>query len=419
MMRHIAWFEIRFWLRSWMLWIFLLVITVAILLATSTDHVTIGAALGNTFRNSPFNIQNFYTFIGLLTILMSAAFVNSAAARDFTYNTYQIVFATPLRRRDFLLGRFLGATLVSIIPMAGVSLGILLAKIMPWVDADRFGPVHWGAHLKGLLVVAAPNAFFMAAILFAIAVLVRNEIIPFVGALLLITGYAVGQSLLQDIRYEQIGALLDPFAIRTFAVATKYWTVAERNSQAAGFSGILMWNRLLWMGIGVACFLLAYMRFSFAEKKSRTRIADDVPNVKKPAAIDSVLRPTLHLDPAPWKKFLIASKVHFLGTAKSTFFIVIVLAALLNTVPSLFTDSSAGYGNQTLPVTYQVLEVIAGTFFGFSSSSSLTLREFSSGKTATTAWMRSRMQRPLRSGSFMPPAWWLWRPWYFCCRSSF
>ncbi len=126
---------------------------------------------------------------------MSTAFVNSAAIRDFSQNTYQIIFTTPLRKIDFLLGRFIGATLISIIPMVGVSLGILLAKYMPWVDPERWGPVNWAAHLKGIVIFAVPNAFFIAAVLFAIAVLARNEIVSFVAALILLTGYGVAGAL--------------------------------------------------------------------------------------------------------------------------------------------------------------------------------------------------------------------------------
>ena len=188
MLRHIIAFEIRYWLRSWMLWIFLLIIAALIFGAAGTDHVTLGAGLSNTYRNAPFVIENFYSFVGLLTLLMTTAFVNSAAARDFSYRTYEIVFSTPLRRRDYLLGRFTGATLVAIVPMLGVSIGILLAKYMPWVDSERWGPVSWSAHLQGILVFAIPNTIFMAAVLFAIAVLARNEIVSFIGALLLLTG---------------------------------------------------------------------------------------------------------------------------------------------------------------------------------------------------------------------------------------
>ena len=38
MLRHIIAFEIRYWLRSWMLWIFLLIIAGLIFGAASTDH---------------------------------------------------------------------------------------------------------------------------------------------------------------------------------------------------------------------------------------------------------------------------------------------------------------------------------------------------------------------------------------------
>ena len=148
MLWHIAWFEIRYWLRSWMLWIFTLIIAALFFGAVSTDHVTVGGALSNTYRNAPFVIENYYAIIGLLTLLMATAFVNSAASRDFSHNTYEIVFTTPLRRRDFLLGRFFGATLVSVIPMLGVSIGILLAKYMPWVEPERWGRGSSGARIS-------------------------------------------------------------------------------------------------------------------------------------------------------------------------------------------------------------------------------------------------------------------------------
>jgi hypothetical protein len=80
MLWQIAWFEIRYWLRSWMLWIFTLIISAMFLGAVSSDNITIGSSIGNTYRNAPFVIENYYAMIGLLTLLMATAFVNSAAA---------------------------------------------------------------------------------------------------------------------------------------------------------------------------------------------------------------------------------------------------------------------------------------------------------------------------------------------------
>src|SRR5947209_4884844 len=140
-MLHFFWFEIRYWLRSIMLWVFTAIVALLVLLAMSTDQVQVGGAIGNTFRNAPFVVEQYYSIFWFITLLMVTAFVNSAAAREFAYNMNQIVFTKPIRKMDFLLGRFFGAVVVSTIPMVGISIGALLAKVMPWADADRFGPV--------------------------------------------------------------------------------------------------------------------------------------------------------------------------------------------------------------------------------------------------------------------------------------
>lgn len=355
-------FEIRYWLRSWMLWIFLLLIGLAIFLAVSTDEVQIGVALSNTYHNAPFVIENYYAIMGLLTLLMATAFVNSAAIRDFNNNTSQIIFSTRLKKSDFLIGRFAGSVVISVIPMLGISLGILLAKYMPWVEPERWGPVLLSAHLKGILLFAIPNTFFMAAVLFAIAVIARNEIISFAGALVMLVGYIVGDALVQDIRHERIAAILDPFGIRTFGLFTKYWTIAEKNSVSAGFDGLLLWNRLLWIGVAVAIFAVAYWRFDFSEKRSRRKKrAIEAPDTS--IAVTSL--PEVRGRNATWPKFVESLKIHMLGMLRSTFFIVIMIAALANTIPTMALSAGEGYGLQTLPVTYWIVDIIRGSLYLF------------------------------------------------------
>src|SRR5215472_10873829 len=362
MLKHILAFEVRYWLKSWMLWIFLLIIGALVFGAASTDNITLGDALSNTFRNSPYNVQTYYSFIGLITMIMAAAFINSAAARDFSFNTYQIIFSTPLKRSDFLLGRFLGAAFVSMIPMLGVSIGFLLAKYMPWVDPERWGPVVWKAHLNGILVFAVPNAFIIAAILFAVAVLGRNEIISFVASLVLLAGYGVSDYLLQNVERQKLGAILDPFGIRTYAYVTRYWTVAEKNTLAAGYFGYLLWNRLLWVAVAIAIFALAYERFSFAERRKKVRgTVQELAEAKSTA----VALPSVSFHEGSWKKYFVSLRIHFFGVVKSTVFIVVVLAALLNCIPAVALNASEGYGNSSFPVTHWILQLIAGRLYMF------------------------------------------------------
>jgi hypothetical protein len=365
MLTHFFGFEIRYWLRGWMLWVFLFIVALMIFGAASTDQIQIGGGLENTYRNAPFVVENYYSFMCLLTLLMTVAFVNSAASRDFASNTYQMVFTTPLKKFDYLTGRYLGSALIAVIPMLGVSIGTIVSKWMPWVDAERWGPVNWAAHLDGLLLFAIPNTLFIAAIIFAIAVLTRSTVTSFIGGLVLLTGYGVGQALASDIQHETWAALLDPFAIRTYALATKYWTVAEKNKLAMGYSGLLLWNRLIWLTVGAGIYAFAYSKFRFEERAGRKQKAKEN---QEETAIVSVTKHELTQTfgiGAQWAQFWGGLKVEFFGLVKSTSFIVITCAALLNSIPSLVLSATEGYGNTSFPVTYRLIEIIQGTLYLF------------------------------------------------------
>lgn len=365
MITHILRFELNYWLKAMMVWVFLLILGAMVFGATSSDQITVGNALENTFRNAPYVIQNFYSFMGLMSLLMTTAFVNSAAARDFQYGTQQILFSTPMRKRDFLLGRYAGAAIVSAIPMLGISLGVILAAYMPWVDAERFGPIVWEAHLKGFLVFAVPNTLLLGAVLFCVAALTRSTVTSFLGALGILTAYIVADVMAQDIDNEWLAALLDPLGIRTFALATKYWTVAEKNTLSLGFEGLLLWNRLLWFGVTVAVLAFTHYRFSFSDRAR----AGAAPSIEESPAPAAVAVPAVHYQANDWWPQLLGLvRFEFWGLVKTTSFIVLLAAALLNTVPSIIFSAREGYGNSSYPVTYWIINLIQGSLYIFSIS---------------------------------------------------
>jgi ABC-type transport system involved in multi-copper enzyme maturation permease subunit len=359
-------FEVRYWLRGMMVWIFLLVIGTLVFAASSSDKVTIGASVENTYRNAPFVIQTFYAILSLLTLLMTTAFVNSAAARDFQYGTHQLLFSTPLRKFDFLFGRFCGAVAVSVIPMLGVTLGVILAAYMPWVDADRWGPIAWAAHGNSILVFAIPNTLFISAIVFCIAALTRSTVTSFLGSLLLLVAYTVADGFTEDLDNETLGMLLDPFGIRAHTLMTKYWTVVERNGLSVGLEGMMLWNRLLWMAVGAAIFAFTVWRFSFADRagKGQSAPSEQAPPMALPI-------PQVHFersDRAAWTQLRRLFSFEFLGLVKTTSFIVLLAAALLSAVPSIILAAREGYGNSSYPVTYWILDLIQGSLYIFTLS---------------------------------------------------
>src|ERR1700722_19057545 len=363
MLLQILRFETRYWLRGVMVWVFFIIIATLFMAAASSDHIQVGGVLENTNRNAPFVIQNFYAIASFFTLLMTTAFVNSAAARDFAQNTWQMVFSTPLKRSDFLLGRFFGATIVSVIPILGVSVGIILGRYMPWADADRFGPVIWSAHLNSLLVFGIPNTVFVAAVIFAVAALTRSTITSFIAALVLLVGYAVSDVFLSDIRNETIAAITDPFGARAFGLMTKYWTVSDRNKLSLGWQGLLLWNRLLWMSVSGLIFAFAYNRFRFSEGSKKGKRIDETKLIVGSVAWPSVL--PSHTASAAFRQYAGSVGTEFFGVVKSTSFIVILLASMLNMIPALIFSEGEGYGNQSFPVTYWVCETIAGTLYLF------------------------------------------------------
>ncbi len=94
----------------------------------------------------------------------------------------------------------------------------------------------------------------------AVAILFRSTTVSFLAGIILLVAIGVTDALTSDLKNEQIAAILDPFGSRAFALATKYWTVAERNTKSLPLTGLFLWNRLTWTSIGILIFGLAAWR---------------------------------------------------------------------------------------------------------------------------------------------------------------
>ncbi len=49
----------------------------------------------------------------------------------------------------------------------------------------------------------------------------------------------------------------------------RYWTVAQKNGAEIPLTGVLLWNRLLWLGVGVVVTLAGYAAFRMQAVTSR------------------------------------------------------------------------------------------------------------------------------------------------------
>jgi ABC-2 type transport system permease protein len=360
-------FELKFWLRGFMIYIFLAVVALLFAFATGSDNVQVGAALGNTYRNAPYVILQFFIASGLLTALMVAAVYDSAASRDFSSKFSDILFSKPIGKWSYLIGRFLAATLIALIPSLGIPIGMAIAGSMPNIDPERWGAYRWDAHLAGLCVFALPNTLLVGAIVFAIAAWTRNTMYSFLGVLLLMVSYGISQSVLSDISNETIAMLIDPFGGAPFAVLTKYWTVDQRNQWSIPISGIFLLNRLIWLSVAFVIFIMASARFSFearaVRRPGKKQAQLESPNTVAPESIRDW--PKTKPSPVWMSQWMNCVKLEAVGILRSPVFLVILFAAMLNSGVSLFTGATEGYGLSSFPVTYKMIDLIRGSLFGF------------------------------------------------------
>ena len=203
-----------------------------------------------------------------------------------------------------------------------------------------------------------PNTIFAVSILFAVAVVSRSEATSFIAAFVLFLGFLLCDVQLKGVQFERLAALLDPFAVRTFALVTKYWTVADKNTSAAGLHGLLFWNRLIWMSVSCLVFAAAYRRFSFTARRKKSKVSE---SVEQPASAP-VIAVTPHIGTScsrrsSWAQFFGSVKIHFWSTVKSNSFIVIAAAILID-IPFLLTEATGSYGTRSYPVTYRVIDLI-------------------------------------------------------------
>lgn len=351
-----------------MIYIFFTINFALILMAVLLDDVTVGRGMGNVDINSPYSIMQYAALMSLISIVMTTAFMNTSALRDYNHKYDQILFTTPLNKFGYLFGRFCSGVLTSMIPLLGVFLAIMIAPMFPAANADKVGMFQLGPYINSFFLFILPNTLLAGAIIFALAALFRNTIISFLGALLMMVGYGIAGDMLSDLESEQMAMLFDPFGINPLNLLTKYWTLDDKNTMWLTLSGPMLLNRLLWIVVAFLIFVFTYLRFSFTRRKSRKK-------QKKVSASPSMKQSFQQLKALPkvslkdnaatyFAQFINQVKLEFFGTIKSTAFIVILVFGILNMISGI-SQSDTWYGTGNYPVTYIVTDAIRGSLYLF------------------------------------------------------
>ncbi|MFN6400559.1 MAG: M1 family aminopeptidase [Planctomycetota bacterium] len=363
-------FELSYWLRGWMVYIFFAVIALLFGLAAGSDAIMIAGVGGNTLRNSPFSVAMWYAGASLITAFMAAAIYDSSASRDFANKMSDILFSKPLSKWGFLLGRFFGATLAALIPAVGIGFGILTAHLLNASDTERWGPSAFWHHWQPFLIFVIPNTLIFGALVFAIASVTRNTLYSFLSLLAVLILYGITQGIAGQLDYEGLAAWTDPFGSAPFDQATKYWTVSDRNTRSIPLTPLLIGNRVLWLAVASLVFWMAGKRFRFETSVASPKQASTIVSPNAPATdqilvdqaaamnISALKRPQ---QPSWFSQFFSTLGSDLSAVIFSKTFIILLGFTLINVGFSLALGSADMFGSSSFPVTYRVIEQVSGS----------------------------------------------------------
>ncbi|HEX2166536.1 MAG TPA: hypothetical protein VHG09_04800 [Longimicrobiales bacterium] len=267
-LREIFLFEFNYQIRRVWYWlIFAAMFVVAFML--TRDGSLSEALMDEFFVNSPFAIAKVTVVGGLLWLVVAAAVAGEAGARDVAMGIYPLTYTAPVSRSDYLGGRFLAALALNAVLLLAVQVGSLAAIYIAGVDAAVLGPFRPAAWLTNYAFIALPNAVFITAIQFAMAVRAGRPMAAYVGSFLLIfVAFFVASMMLFSRGW---GRLLDPIGILyVLSDLSHQWTSYEKSWRLIALEGTVLANRLVWLGIGAGALALTWAAFRFAHRAEST-----------------------------------------------------------------------------------------------------------------------------------------------------
>ena len=362
MFKEIFKFEIKYRLKRPATWAYFGILLVFGLITAIGGN---GPASEKVFVNSPVAIASMLSLISIFGIMLSSAIMGVPVYRDIEHKTENYYFSYPVSEKGYLLGRFFGSMSVLFLVSLGLHLGLIIGFIIgPFAgfeEPDRFTTFNFWHYLQPTLMLYWTNFFFAGCIFFSLVSLTKKVMLAYAGGAILFITYLITLTLTQDIENKNLVSLLDPFGLGTYQNIIQYWTPEEQNNLTVPFQGMLVWNRIIWVGLGILALLFTLFRFDFQKflnknyksKKKNDNIDKNnvTASLTKIPMVSKVFSKSLNV-----KLLFRLAVMEFKNIIRDNFFIAILIAAVL----FLFFDAWFGfpiYGTPSLPLTYYMLEV--------------------------------------------------------------
>lgn len=358
-------FEIRYRLNRPATYIYFAILLLLSFLAVSWDGINVGGDIGKIKQNSSIVL---FGIAGTLSILpglfFASAIMGVPILRDFEHKMESLIFTTNIDKFSYLGGRFIGSFIILLFISTAFFIGTYLGCQMPWLDKDTLLNVGLSQYTRPWLMLIVPNMFVYACIFFASGALSRKMLFVYLQAILLLAIYLISSTLIGNVENIEKAGIFDPFGYYAFAAETRYWTVAEKNILSVPFTGYMLKNRMLWMGIAILVAVITYIVFKFRAihsslfKKRKAKIKENSIAILSPIPF---VKPTYNAG-SNFKKIVTLANLYFKETIRSVPFLGIGLIGII----ILLVDSeyaSQWNGQELYPVTSMIAGFVADEIF--------------------------------------------------------
>jgi len=354
-------FEIQYRIKrpdTYIFFIFLFLFSIV-----GVDFIFQGADFGVMKKNSPFVIAKTMGAITGIFMILASMIMGVSVLRDFEYEIESLIFSTTIKKKDYLLGRFLGSFTVLFFAFTGILFGMMLGEFMPWHNPDDLLDLNAFVYVKTFLMIILPTLFFGASLFFVTGALSRNLVVVYTQGIFIFVVFMLTKAITND--FWQ--AILDPFSLTTTSLATETWSLSEKSTQAIPFFGIIMYNKLFWLSLGVLALIYGYKKFNFNIVKEKKAKKNKKLVIKRNHEVNDVVIPEAKKDYgllSKWNQLKQFSWFNFISICKQSSFwgivICVMIIILINSV-----NLGTVYDVDSYPATYFIVEELKETSMFF------------------------------------------------------
>ncbi|MDX2247969.1 MAG: M1 family aminopeptidase [Bacteroidia bacterium] len=331
--------------------------------AIAWENLTVGGGTGLVKENAP-TVLSFGMVIltAIPGFFICSAIMGVPVLRDFEHLTFPMIFTSPIRKSDYLAGRFAGSMITVLFVFLALPMGYMIGTLMPWLDEEKFLPFHLWHFFQPFFLFIIPNVLISGSLFFMGGALSKKLLFVFVQGVGLLTFYMIGTNISQEMDNRVVAALLDPVGINLLSITSQYWTVSEQNTQLYSLSGLVLWNRIIWLAVATIAYTLTYRFFNYKvagkNRKKAVKTEETLELIPVSRHI-SLVKPNITEGfSTNLNRVFSLARLYFAEIIYSIPFIAITLMGIILLVINSF-EFNTMYGTDVYPTTYSVLELLS------------------------------------------------------------